>query len=65
LKKNDPSHIAAAGGDEWAQYEPEEYKNAPHSFMIYRGKVGRYIKELLRDLRLVMEPYTASKLKVG
>ena len=50
--------------NEWSQYEPAEYKNAPHSFIIHRGKVGRHVKDLVKDFRLIMEPYTASKLKV-
>jgi hypothetical protein len=63
LKQSDPTAII--NEDEWSQFEPEELKRAPHSFIIYRGKVGRYIKELMKDLRHVMEPYTASNLKVS
>ncbi|KAG8238449.1 hypothetical protein J437_LFUL002906 [Ladona fulva] len=44
--------------------EPEELKNAPHSFVIHRGIVGGYVKELTKDMRKVMEPFTASALKV-
>ncbi|XP_067122245.1 suppressor of SWI4 1 homolog [Centruroides vittatus] len=47
-----------------ASQEPEELKNAPHTFVIYRGKLGKYTAELLRDFRKVMEPFTASNLKV-
>ncbi|MFH4979215.1 hypothetical protein AB6A40_005924 [Gnathostoma spinigerum] len=36
----------------------------PHSLIFHRGKVGRFILRLERDLRAVMEPYTASRLKV-
>ena len=50
---------------EWAQEEPEEYKNAPHSFVLHRGKSGKHIKELVLDIRKIMEPYTASKLQVN
>jgi ribosome biogenesis protein SSF1/2 len=49
--------------EDWVHHEPEDVKRAPHSFIIYRGKVGRYIKELMRDLRHLMEPFTASNLK--
>ncbi|VDK41789.1 unnamed protein product, partial [Anisakis simplex] len=35
----------------------------PHSFVIHRGKVGRYIRRLELDLRSVMEPFTATKLR--
>lgn len=47
-----------------ANQEPEELKKAPHTFVIYRGRLGRYTAELLRDFRKVMEPFTASNLKV-
>jgi ribosome biogenesis protein SSF1/2 len=57
--------VAVEGESEWAQYEPTEVKNAPHSFVINRGKVGKVIKELMGDIRKIMEPYTASQLKVG
>jgi ribosome biogenesis protein SSF1/2 len=49
---------------EWAQEEPEEYKSAPHSFVLHRGKAGKHIKELALDIRKIMEPYTASKLQM-
>lgn len=45
--------------------EPEEIKRAPHSIVIYRGSVGKYIEELMKDFRRVMEPNTASSLKVS
>uniref|UniRef100_T1J3I8 Brix domain-containing protein n=1 Tax=Strigamia maritima TaxID=126957 RepID=T1J3I8_STRMM len=44
--------------------EPEEVKRAPHSFVLYRGQVGKHVAELMKDFRKVMEPYTASQLKV-
>jgi ribosome biogenesis protein SSF1/2 len=44
--------------------EPEELKRAPHSFVIHRGSVGGYVTELTKDFRNVMEPFTASSLKV-
>ena len=44
--------------------EPDEIKRAPHSIVIFRGNVGKYIEELMRDFRRVMEPNTASSLKV-
>ncbi|KAK7868620.1 hypothetical protein R5R35_008429 [Gryllus longicercus] len=44
--------------------EPEEVKRAPHSFVFHRGLAGPYVLELVRDFRKVMEPYTASSLKV-
>lgn len=45
--------------------EPDEIKRAPHSIVIFRGNVGKYIEELMRDFRRVMEPNTASNLKVS
>ena len=64
LKHHDPTSITQPLESEWAQFEPAEYKNAPHSFIIHRGKVGRCVKELMSDIRNIMEPYTASNLKV-
>nr|CAG4646213.1 EOG090X0508 [Macrothrix elegans] len=43
--------------------EPEELKRAPHSFVIVRGNVGRYITRLMRNFRRVMEPNTACNLR--
>jgi len=45
--------------------EPDEIKRAPHSIVIFRGNVGKYIEGLMRDFRRVMEPNTASNLKVS
>ncbi len=42
-----------------------EYKKAPHTFVFNRGHVGKTVNDLLRDMRRVLEPYTASKLKVS
>lgn len=36
----------------------------PHSFVMHRGDVGKSVLQLEIDMRHVMEPYTASKLKV-
>ena len=41
----------------------EEHNSAPKSFIIKRGDVGIFLKELLGNLRELMYPYTASKLK--
>lgn len=35
----------------------------PRSFVIKRGQVGPYLKELLHDMRNIMYPFTALKLK--
>lgn len=44
--------------------EPNELVKAPHTFVIHRGKVGSSVLTLVKDVRRVMEPYTASSLKV-
>ena len=41
----------------------EDTEFAPKSFIIKRGKIGVYQKELLQDCRDLMYPYTALKLK--
>ena len=41
------------------------YLKAPHSFVFHRGHVGKTVKELVLDVRKLMEPYTASSLKVN
>lgn len=35
------------------------------TFVMERGKVGRLLSQLVLDIRHIMEPHTASKLKVG
>ena len=42
----------------------EEVNKVPHSFVMHRGDVGKSVLKLEMDIRRVMEPYTASKLKV-
>ena len=44
-------------------YEPENVKLAPHSFVICRGKISNSLTELMQCMRQVMMPYTASNLK--
>jgi ribosome biogenesis protein SSF1/2 len=46
-----------------AHYESEHLKMAPHTMVISRGDVEKDIKNLVLDLRKVMEPFTASSLK--
>ena len=41
----------------------EEMDQAPKSFIIKRGKISQYYRELLQNLRELMYPYTALKLK--
>ncbi|CAL1271386.1 unnamed protein product [Larinioides sclopetarius] len=44
--------------------EPEEIVKAPHTFVINRGKLGKSANELLMNFRKIMEPFTASHLRV-
>ena len=44
--------------------EKDDRSKAPHSFVIHRGKTGKCIQDLTTDVRKVMEPYTASNIKV-
>lgn len=47
------------------QVQREEVaSNVPKSFIIKHGQVGSSINQLVRDMRKVMEPHTASRLKV-
>ncbi|NXI34036.1 SSF1 protein, partial [Galbula dea] len=57
--KNQKKERAAA-----LQQAQQEFGTVPHSFVFHRGRVGRNIRELVTDLRRVMEPYTARALKV-
>ena len=36
----------------------------PRSFVFNRGEVGVTLQKLIKDVRRLMEPYTATKLKV-
>ena len=42
----------------------EEVGKVPHSFVMHRGAVGKSVLHLEIDIRHIMEPYTATKLKV-
>ena len=56
-KKNQNSSTGPDG-------DKDERSKAPHSFVIHRGKTGKYVQDLSSDIRKVMEPYTATNLKV-
>ncbi|RWS05830.1 hypothetical protein B4U79_04705, partial [Dinothrombium tinctorium] len=45
--------------------EADELVKAPHSFVIKRGRIGRKCAQLMMDVRKVMEPFTASNLKIN
>ena len=42
----------------------EDVNKVPHSFVMHKGEVGKSVLQLEMDIRHVMEPYTATKLKV-
>lgn len=42
----------------------EGKKKSPKAFVIERGRVGHILSQLVLDLRQIMEPHTASRLKV-
>ncbi|XP_069783526.1 suppressor of SWI4 1 homolog [Narcine bancroftii] len=42
----------------------EEFDSVPHSFVFQRGRVGHNVLQLIRDMRRVMEPFTARSLVV-
>ncbi|NWW69897.1 SSF1 protein, partial [Climacteris rufus] len=41
-----------------------EFGSVPHSFVFPRGRVGKSVRSLGKDLRRVLEPFTARNLKV-
>lgn len=42
----------------------DEYVSVPRSFVMRKGTVGKSVTRLMLDMRHVMEPYTALKLRV-
>ncbi|VDM71091.1 unnamed protein product, partial [Strongylus vulgaris] len=52
--------IRAAGAAKAAEVEKAKQ---PHSFIIHRGAVGKYVKALEHDIRQIMDPFTAKHLK--
>ncbi|KAL6732625.1 hypothetical protein Aduo_003367 [Ancylostoma duodenale] len=53
--------IRAAGAAKAAEAEKAKQ---PHSFVIHRGAVGKYVRALERDIRQIMDPFTAKHLKI-
>ncbi|NXY21152.1 SSF1 protein, partial [Atrichornis clamosus] len=41
-----------------------EFGSVPHSFVFPRGRAGRSLRSLGKDLRRVLEPFTARNLQV-
>lgn len=58
--KNQKKERAAA-----VQHAQQEFGTVPHSFVFHRGRVGKNVRQLIADMRKVMEPYTARALKVS
>jgi len=44
--------------------DPNDAKDIPRSFVLSSGAVTKSVKLLVHDFRLVMEPNTATRLKV-
>ncbi|NXL68361.1 SSF1 protein, partial [Chordeiles acutipennis] len=42
----------------------QQFSSVPHSFVFHRGRVGKNLRQLIADVRRVMEPYTARALQV-
>ncbi|NXA75337.1 SSF1 protein, partial [Thryothorus ludovicianus] len=42
----------------------QEFPSVPHSFVFPRGRAGRSLRGLAKDLRKVLEPFTARNLQV-
>ncbi|NXX16044.1 SSF1 protein, partial [Podargus strigoides] len=42
----------------------QDFAAVPHSFVFHRGRAGKNLRQLLADVRRVMEPYTARALQV-
>ncbi|XP_068034966.1 suppressor of SWI4 1 homolog isoform X2 [Anomalospiza imberbis] len=46
------------------QRSEQEFGSVPHSFVFSRGRAGRSLRSLCRDLRRILEPFTARNLQV-
>lgn len=58
-RRKNRTHLKGAS----AQADPAA-DGTPKSFIIKHGQVGQSLTQLVRDMRKVMEPNTASRLKV-
>ena len=56
-KRKNRTHLKGAGAI-------SQTDNVPKSFIIKHGQVGSSLSQLVRDLRKVMEPNTATRLRV-
>ncbi|KAF9532346.1 Brix domain-containing protein [Crepidotus variabilis] len=57
-KRKNRTHLKGGG-----QAQEKSQAGSPKSFIIKHGQVGSSISQLVRDMRKVMEPNTASRLK--
>jgi ribosome biogenesis protein SSF1/2 len=57
-RRKNRTHLKGAGAHDTG---PD---GVPKSFIIKHGQVGSSLAQLVRDMRKVMEPNTASRLKV-
>ena len=57
-RRKNRTHLKDAGASSQTQ------DDVPKSFIIKHGQVGSSLSQLVRDLRKVMEPNTATRLKV-
>ena len=60
-KRKNRTHLKGGA----ASAAPGADAGVPKSFVIKHGQVGASLTQLVRDVRKVMEPNTASRLKVG
>lgn len=61
-RKKNRTHLK--GGVASAGASATAHSGVPTSFVIRHGPVGRSLAQLVRDVRRMMEPHTASRLKV-
>jgi ribosome biogenesis protein SSF1/2 len=59
-KRKNRTHLK--GG---AASNPGSAEGIPKSFVIKHGQVGQSLAQLVRDVRKIMEPNTASRLRVS
>jgi ribosome biogenesis protein SSF1/2 len=60
---NNNNNSASTSNSTVADPIPIENDGIPRSLVIRRGRVGKYARELVQDLRSIMSPYTATKLR--
>lgn len=61
-RRKNRTHLKGAGA---ASATAEGAPNAPKTFIVKHGHVGSSVAQLVRDMRKVMEPNTATRLRVS